>query len=197
MYNKSLHNAASRVEKASVGNDNILAHLNPMEAMQLARQHGYSINPHDGLPQFGFWDTFKPGGGVYKVTHRIAKGMFNILPHAAGLLGAVVGGPAGAGIGELVGNGIGMAGNALLGSGENSQAAPAQPAIPQYDYRHDLDQLNAQKTRRNYYAAQDKEDQQAAQNARANHYMQNAAQQDAENMMQNYNQQYNPYEGYY
>jgi hypothetical protein len=42
--------------------DNVLAYINPREAMHLAKNHGMDINPHTGLPQFGLFDSMKNYG---------------------------------------------------------------------------------------------------------------------------------------
>lgn len=43
------------------GKDKILAHINPEEAEELSEEHGHDINPHTGLPQFGFWGRVGKG----------------------------------------------------------------------------------------------------------------------------------------
>ena len=46
---------AQRLQRYGQGGDNILAHINPEEASMLAQSQGMDINPHTGLPQFGFF----------------------------------------------------------------------------------------------------------------------------------------------
>ncbi len=68
------------------GGDDILAHINPREAHELASQSGYDINPETGLPQFGL--------------------LKKLLPLAGAAAGFFFGGPMGATIGGAIGKGI-------------------------------------------------------------------------------------------
>lgn len=53
---------AEMVRSMGQRGDNVLAYINPREAMHLAKNHGMDINPHTGLPQFGLYDSMKNYG---------------------------------------------------------------------------------------------------------------------------------------
>jgi hypothetical protein len=57
------HQEAEMLRHLGTGRDRVLAHINPAEASYLSQHHGMSINPHTGLPQFGFFDTVRSGLG--------------------------------------------------------------------------------------------------------------------------------------
>lgn len=50
---------SEHIRRLGQDGDDVLAHINPQEAMLLQQEHGMDINPHTGLPQFGFWDRLK------------------------------------------------------------------------------------------------------------------------------------------
>lgn len=62
--NHNLHQEAENLRSYGVGQDRILAHINPAEAAYLSHHHGMSVNPHTGLPQFGFFDMLKSGASA-------------------------------------------------------------------------------------------------------------------------------------
>lgn len=81
----SLRKIASRLRNEGTDGDTILAHINPLEAAQLAAQSGgASINPRTGLPSYKF-----KLGKVLKTVARVA----------APFVGGAIAGPAGAAIG--------------------------------------------------------------------------------------------------
>ncbi len=49
----TLDRMAEKVRGYGEGGDDVLAHINPMEAMELDQKYGSDINPETGLPQFG------------------------------------------------------------------------------------------------------------------------------------------------
>jgi hypothetical protein len=59
-----MHHEAEHLRQYGVGRDRVLAHINPAEASYLQHQHGMSINPHTGLPQFGLFDMLKSGASA-------------------------------------------------------------------------------------------------------------------------------------
>lgn len=94
--NKPYHVLAEMIRQQGKGEDTILAHINPLEAMMLKSMGGSgTINKETGLPQFGFFSNpgkwFKsiagPGLGV------ILGNM--ILPGVGGAIGGALGGAAG------------------------------------------------------------------------------------------------------
>lgn len=137
-----LREAAQSVRAAGQGGDNILAHINSEEARHLARKFGGDVNPHTGLPQFGFFKKVKKtvkkvGKSVGKVASKAAPivGAFNPVLGAAlgaggalargkGLSSAIKGG-IGGGLGGLA---LGGAGSLLAGAmGGGTAAAGASP----------------------------------------------------------------------
>lgn len=77
----SLNALAQHLAAHGEGEDKILAHINPEEAQHLAEYFGYDINPHTGLPQFGFFKKIK------KAVKKVAKPIKDV---ATGHLGAAV-----------------------------------------------------------------------------------------------------------
>ena len=68
--NGGLAQAAQNLRSAGRNGDTMLAHINPAEARLLQSVGGSgTINPHTGLPEFGFWDDV---GSVLKVVAPIA-----------------------------------------------------------------------------------------------------------------------------
>lgn len=65
--------AAEALRRHGQRGDQVLAHINPEEAIQLAITQGADINPHTGLPQFGFWKKFKK---VLPILGGLAGGFF-------------------------------------------------------------------------------------------------------------------------
>lgn len=55
-----MRNIAEQLRKKGQGGDTILAHISPEEAMMLGRTSGGDINPHTGLPQYGFFKKIFP-----------------------------------------------------------------------------------------------------------------------------------------
>ena len=92
---------AEMIRKQGQGEDTILAHINPLEAMMLQQMGGSgTINPVTGLPQFGFFN--KPW-----------KAMKSILGGAGG---AILGNMILPGVGGVIGGALGQAGqNAIRG----------------------------------------------------------------------------------
>lgn len=98
MKKGGLASLAKKVRKAGTDGDTILAHINPLEAAQLAAQSGgASINPRTGLPSYKF---------------KIGKVLKTVARVAAPFVGGAIAGPVGAAIGG------GLAG--LAGSGDST-----------------------------------------------------------------------------
>lgn len=55
-----MRNIAEQLRKKGQGGDTVLAHISPEEAMMLGRTSGGDINPHTGLPQYGFFKKIFP-----------------------------------------------------------------------------------------------------------------------------------------
>lgn len=94
-------NIGEHLRKKGQGGDDILAHINPEEAQELGYHFGYDINPHTGLPQFGFFK--KARKAVSKALHK--TGISKALP----VIGAIAGNYIAPGIGGVIGGGIGGA----------------------------------------------------------------------------------------
>lgn len=107
MAEGGLASLAERVRAAGTDGDTILAHINPYEAAQLARQSGgASINPHTGLPSYKF---------------KIGKVLKKVAQVAAPFVGGAIAGPAGAAVGGglsgLLQGGKNKVRNTLIGAG--------------------------------------------------------------------------------
>lgn len=101
---KSFYATLEKARSLGMGNDTILAHINPKEANELARTRGMMINPRTGLPQFGLLDIL---GGVL-----------------GGIGGFLFGGPAGA----VKGFGIGSSLGGAIEGGESKEERGPQGA---------------------------------------------------------------------
>lgn len=88
---RGLMQQAQDLRQYGQGGDDILAHINPEEAMMLAQYSGGDINPYTGLPQFGFFS---------KIGNFIKK---TVGPAIGAIIGTAVGGP----VGGVIGGGIG------------------------------------------------------------------------------------------
>lgn len=143
--NKPYHVLAEMIRQQGKGEDTVLAHINPLEAMMLKQMGGSgTINKETGLPQFGLFSNPKkwfksvigPGLGV------LLGNM--ILPGIGGSIGGAIGGAAGSKIrgrkdaGEAALRGFGMGSIAptvadLAGSGLSALGAPgAGGALSEY-----------------------------------------------------------------
>jgi len=63
----NVRETARHIASLGHGRDSVLAHINPEEAALLAKLSGGTVNPHTGLPQFGFWSNLGgalTGGGI-------------------------------------------------------------------------------------------------------------------------------------
>ena len=121
---------AEQLRHQGTGGDNILAHINPEEARELALLHGYSLNPETGLPEFGFWDKLKKflpaiGGLLGSIVFpglAPAASWLGASPVISSTLGGALGGTLGGAIenpeapfrGTLTGAGVGL-GKGILG----------------------------------------------------------------------------------
>lgn len=84
-----LRDVAQHLSQMGQGEDSVLAHIHPLEAMELQRKYGSSgINPITGLPQYGF---------------KLGRFFKKLLPIVGGLVGTMFGGPAGGAIGGAIG----------------------------------------------------------------------------------------------
>lgn len=98
----NLRKDAQRVQQAGRYGDTILAHINPMEAMELSRQSGNGgINPSTGVREhFAFLPLIAAAATNYFVTKKATgSGRAGL----GSMIGSVLGGP----IGGAVGGGIG------------------------------------------------------------------------------------------
>lgn len=117
---RNMHSLADALRSKGQGGDSVLAHISPEEARMLAQHGGYDINPHTGLPQYGFFKKIFRKGPLKK-----------LLPIIGTVVGSVLGGPAGGAIGGVIGGGLtnknplkggitggamGYAGGSLLGA---------------------------------------------------------------------------------
>lgn len=94
-----LATAAERLRRAGRGGDTILAHINPTEARMLKAAGGSgTLNPHTGLPEFGFFKK------LLKVVAPIALNF--IAPGLGTAIGTAIG---------LTGTAAAVAGSALIG----------------------------------------------------------------------------------
>lgn len=92
-----LRQMAQQLKHHGTGGDDVLAHINPHEAQYLQHHEGMSINPHTGLPEFGFWR---------KAEKFLRKPFKAALPIAGAFLGNMMAPGLG---GSMVGGGIGGA----------------------------------------------------------------------------------------
>ena len=125
---------ASEIRSKGQRGDKILAHINPEEAHHLAQTQGMDINPHTGLPQYGFLGSlgrsFRGKSGpkwqrkilpkVLPVAGAVLGNM--IMPGLGGsMLGGAIGGASSSGKHPLqhalAGAAMGAAGHYALGSG--------------------------------------------------------------------------------
>jgi hypothetical protein len=87
-----LRKKARDVAQAGTGGDKILAHINPREAEMLYATRGGGMNPHTGLPEYGFFDDignfFKKAAGVVL---PVALGFMGVPPIFAGAIGSGLG----------------------------------------------------------------------------------------------------------
>lgn len=135
-YNRGGHvglrHLAQQLQSHGEGEDEILAFINPEEAHELHQKFGSDINPHTGLPQFGFFKKFKKAikrTGIGKILPLAgAIGGNYIAPGLGGIIGGGLGGAVGkknslkgaltgAGIGALQGYGLPYIGKMLSSSG--------------------------------------------------------------------------------
>jgi len=92
---QNLMRQAQNLRQYGQGGDDILAHINPEEAMMLAQHSGGDINPYTGLPQFGFF------GKIGKFFKKVVG------PVVGSVIGTAVGGPVGGVIGGSIGGSFG------------------------------------------------------------------------------------------
>lgn len=86
------HSMAEMVRLQGKGEDSILAHINPLEAMMLKQMGGKgTINKKTGLPQFGFLN--KPGKALKSIAGGAAGAVIGnmILPGIGGVIGGALG----------------------------------------------------------------------------------------------------------
>jgi hypothetical protein len=93
---KQAHNPypslAEMIRQQGHGEDSILAHINPLEAMMLKQMGGSgTINKKTGLPQFGFFN--KPGKAIKSVLGGAGGAIIGnmLLPGVGGILGGALG----------------------------------------------------------------------------------------------------------
>lgn len=120
---RGLPDMAARVADAGRGNDTVLAHITPREAMRLdAAMGGPSINPDTGLREYGFFDDIGDFlGGAAKA----------VAPIAGGVLGGMFGGPLGAAAGSALGTALvgGSLQESLLSGAVGGIGAYAAPKL--------------------------------------------------------------------
>jgi len=117
----SLRKAVEKIREQGFGDDKILAHINPQEAMELSMLHGGDINPISGLPQFGWWERMWEGdngnGGILGAGHSVAEVVAPIFrdvvaPTLGSAAGMMLGGPFGSVLGGSLASGGVEAANA-------------------------------------------------------------------------------------
>ncbi len=126
---------AEMIRQQGNGEDTVLAHINPLEAMMLKSMGGSgTINKKTGLPQFGLfsnpgkWFKSVAGGGLGAIIGNM------LLPGVGGLIGGALGGAGGSAIrgrkdfGQAALRGLGMGAMlptvaGLAGSGLSSMGA--------------------------------------------------------------------------
>jgi len=109
--------------------DTVLAHINPEEAQYLQHHFGGDINPHTGLPQFGFFSGItraifgkkktdpvtgeQTRSGLRNIVHNLAPiekairpVVKKVLPIVTSLGGGMIGGPLGSVIGGSLGGAL-------------------------------------------------------------------------------------------
>lgn len=135
-----LRSMADRIQSQGTGDDTVLAHIHPIEAMQLERRYGKTINPVTGLPEYGkvFKKLAKLGKKALPLAGAIAGNM--LMPGIGGsILGGALGGLGKGAMGGshnlfkdalhggLLGGGVGLIGNAsgLFGGGATPGIAGA------------------------------------------------------------------------
>jgi hypothetical protein len=131
VHPQNLSEMADYLSEEGEGDDTILAHINPEEAMELGLEHGMDINPYTGLPQFGFWKKLKR---IFRKALPLAGALAGntLLPGIGAPLGGALTGALsgqargkspfkaalrGAGVGAGVGYGLPMVGKGLSGLG--------------------------------------------------------------------------------
>lgn len=90
-----LRGMADSLKHKGTGGDDILAHINPEEAMELENYGGSSVNPSTGLPEFGFFRKMEKSlrSPFKKSLPFIGAAIGNaILPGAGGAIGGALGG---------------------------------------------------------------------------------------------------------
>lgn len=139
LRNNPYPSLAEMIRQEGEGEDQILAHINPIEAQMLAvLSNGGTINPITGLPQFGFfrnpgkWFKSVAGGGTGAIIGNM------IMPGIGGIIGGALGGAAGnalrgrqilpgalkgAQIGAILPSAAGFAGSGLSALGAKAPAS--------------------------------------------------------------------------
>jgi len=119
-----LADAAKHLQAQGRNGDTILAHINPQEAMMLKAMGGSgTINPHTGLPEFG-WNPFKAVSNFAKAVVNVAKDIVSSpIGQIVGTIAlATVLGPAGLGLSMPMAAGLAGAGTSLLAGGDLKSA---------------------------------------------------------------------------
>jgi hypothetical protein len=118
--NVGIKSIAKELPKYGRMGDTMVAHINPQEAALLKSIGGSgTINPHTGLPEFGFFDSVSKvlgtsggGGGILGGLASLDKTISNVIPGGWGTLASVAGAamglptPALVGLGALNGSGV-------------------------------------------------------------------------------------------
>lgn len=92
-----LRHAIDMLRKRGQGGDSVLAHISPEEARYMQKRFGNDVNPHTGLPQFGFFQ---------RAEKALRKPFKMIAPVAGSIVGGLLGGPGGAIAGGALGGGL-------------------------------------------------------------------------------------------
>lgn len=103
---KGMRKTAKRLSRHGQGEDKILAHINLEEAKLLSKHFGHDINPHTGLPQFGFFRKLEKALRPKKIEKFLRPVTKTVLPVAGSVIGGMFGGPGGAMLGGSLGGAL-------------------------------------------------------------------------------------------
>jgi hypothetical protein len=127
---QNLKKSAQALQRQGRGYDKILAHINPMEAMELAQKYGGSINKRTGLPQYGgllySLDRMLGRPSAKKVREQKAAGTWKGSPASKFIapMAGIIGNTLMPGMGSFIGGAVG----GMMGP-KNRRPGPLMGAI--------------------------------------------------------------------